>query len=118
MEDIHIYNNDYPYIITLENIKLCKIHENNDIIYIENLKEQLDYYFHKLNTNINETFIHCKDMYKNKELTKIITKHYDLEIEYYCCDGNGFKINNKINNKSDNINIIELNKLINDFYLI
>jgi len=103
-------------LIILENIKLCTIHENNDIIYIENLKIQLNNYFYKLNKNINETFIHCKDMDKNKQLTKIITKHYDLEIGYYCCEGNGIKINNKLDNKLDNINMIKLNKLITNFY--
>ena len=102
-------------IIELEKYKLCKNHDKEIIEYIKNLERNIDNYFYKLNntniTNNIDEYIHCNNMKKYKEITEKIINNYDLEIEYYCCDGEGIKIKNKLD-----INIYNFNEMINNFY--
>ena len=102
-------------IIELEKIKLCTNHEKNTIKYITELQKKIDYYYYKLNnTNIQDEFIHCINMNNYKEITEKIVEKNDLEIEYYCCGGKGFKLKNNIDIDITNItNINDFIKILN-----
>lgn len=100
--DCHIIN------ISNINLKLCTFHDNVDTIYIKKLLDNIENYIKKnknaevYNNSINisynllnaNSFIHVFNLKKNKDITDIILKKYNLKIKRYCCGGEGCQLEN------------------------
>ena len=94
------------------NYKICNIHDNIGLEYVNKVIGQIEKYnslqktpnngvlgidFHKFHVT---NFIHCPDLQKNEEFVKKLLKEYNLKIVRYCCGGDGCelrKIKKKIN---------------------
>lgn len=74
------------------NLKICNIHDNVNIEYIDKIKDDIKKYKKYMdNLNINQ-FMHCKNIQKNETITNKILKNYGLKIKRYCCNGNGCEL--------------------------
>ena len=84
--------------------KICHIHDEIGINFINNLIGQIEKYislqnspicdayginFHKYHVN---NFIHCLNLQKNEEIVKQILAKYNLKIMRYCCGGDGCEL--------------------------
>ena len=87
------------------NLKICEIHDNISIEYIDKIIKELKKYRRNMNNNVLKDvillnhhslninkFIHCEDIRQNEKFTNKLLKFYDLKIKRYCCDGNGCEL--------------------------
>lgn len=91
------------------NLKICNIHDNVSLDFVDKLIKQINHvknntmgiiYHNKSSNDLldynNLEFIHCDDLKKNEKIVKIILKKYNYKLMNYCCGGNGCRIS-KIN---------------------